>query len=172
MLKMLAGNEPDISLENKPYVVKENDDFVGDRDGRSAMLGSVTLSILFFALLTLWSTIFIGFYIKERECRAKLLQLISGTNRIIYWITSFIFDYTIFIVICCALLGGALLFQKPYFCSSKDFGLYLFIFAVYGFSTLPFLYLFSYLFTKHSTGESMALFTGFICEYYEHIAWQ
>jgi ATP-binding cassette subfamily A (ABC1) protein 3 len=144
--------------------VKADEDFVEGHEVYETLLGSILMHILFFVLLILWPTIFIGFYIKERECRSKLLQLISGANRIIYWISSFGFDYAIFILISFVLLGSAVVFQNSYFKSLNDFGFYFLIFAVYGFSTLPLLYLFSYLFTKHLTGESMALFLGFLCE--------
>lgn len=162
-LKAFQGSEYDINVINKPYVWLEN-----DNDGpriRDDVSGIIVPFILFFFLLIYWPSIFIGFYIKERESRAKLLQLISGANRFVYWATSFLFDYIILMVVICAVVGGIGLYQRPHMSTAGELGTMLLIFACYGFSILPFIYAFSYLFTKHSTGESMVPVVGFLREF-------
>lgn len=160
LLKNLAGDEFDISLVNKPYVP-----FVTYDDGskiRKDISGLIMPLIIFFILLVHWPSIFIGFYIKERESRAKLLQLISGANRFVYWMTAFLFDYLIFFVVFCALVGGVGMYQRPHLSTFSELGTILMIFSFYGFAVLPLLYAFSYLFNKHSTGESMVSVSGLL----------
>lgn len=159
-LKSLAGNDHDISVTNKPFewIERSDDNHRVSHD----IFGFVTPLLLFYMLLMYWPSVFIGFYIKERETRAKLLQYISGANRFTYWITSFVFDYAIYLVIICALLAGVSLYQRPNFNTAEELGTLLVLFACYGFSTLPLIFAFSYLFTKHSTGENMVALGGLV----------
>lgn len=163
ILRNNAGNDFDISVVNKPYVWLEN---TGDGGRVHDDISSIIApSVLFFFLLTYWPSVFIAFYIKERESRAKLLQFISGANRFIYWATSFLFDYAIFFVVICALLGGVGLYQRPHLSTASELGTMLVIFSCYGFTMLPFIYAFSYLFAKHSTGESMVAIAGLLSKF-------
>lgn len=159
-LRRQLGNSYDISVTNKPYIwLDKTDNGARIHDDAS---GIIAPFFLFFFLLIYWPSVFIGFYIKERESRAKLLQFISGANRFIYWITAFLFDYIIFFLVMCALLGGVGAYQRTHMRTAGELGTMLLIFACYGFSTLPFIYAFSYLFTKHSTGESMVAIAGLL----------
>ncbi|CRK87607.1 CLUMA_CG001403, isoform A [Clunio marinus] len=160
MLKRFAGKEFDISLTNKPYVWVDNSNYnIPDFEEDSNI---ISIFVLCFFLLTNWPTIFIGFYIKERESRSKLLQYISGTNRFVFWASAFIFDFLLFIIICCGLIGGIALYQRPNFSTANELSSYFLIFTVYGISMIPFLFFFSYLFKKYSTGESMVAFIAMI----------
>lgn len=162
IIKNFMGNNHDILLTNKPFAKISHSD-----DGFSvqpAYSGTIAVFFLFFFLLIYWPSIFIGFYIKERDSRAKLLQFISGANRFIYWFASFLFDYVIFFVVICSLLGGVASFQRFNFSTAKEMGTFLLIFSLYGFATLPLVYVLSYLFKKPSTGESMVAVFGILCK--------
>lgn len=58
------------------------------------------------------TAMFVMFYIKERVTRAKLLQFVSGVNKFIFWITSFVIDYVIFILISLLFIGILAAYQK------------------------------------------------------------
>lgn len=162
ILKQQAGSKYDISVTNKPYVWIVNSDDSGTSRVDNDIFAIVPALILFYFLLIYWPSIFIGFYIKERESRAKLLQLISGANRFIYWITAFIVDYIIFFIVMCAITGGVGIYQRSHLSTAGELGTYLVVFMFYGFSMLPLIYLFSYVFAKHSTGESMVALLGLL----------
>lgn len=163
LLKATAGMDYDISVTNKPYTLPVRDS-EGHRQYFEGSKNFVLALIIFFILLTYWPLIFIAPYIKERETRAKLLQYISGMNRYVFWITSLVFDYLVFVIICTILIATIGSFQKPHFSTSHDL-LTIFIIALnYGFSYLPFIYAFSYLFTKHSTGESILSLLSLVCK--------
>jgi len=143
----------DIVLTNQPYErKKDSEDYYQNMMNHDTVL---TMFALFFCLLAYWPAVFIGFYIKERECRAKLLQFISGANRILYWTTSFAFDYTILFLVICILIGKLGFYQLSLFSSVSELARFVLIFNSYGFAMLPLVYLLSYLFSKPTTGESL-----------------
>lgn len=162
ILKSMAGNEFDLHVSNKPYIFSRTD------DGTRAQLDIGELAmplIILFMLLTHWPSVFIGFYIKERESRAKLLQLISGANRFVYWLTSFLFDFLLYLIIAFAIVGGVGAYQRLHLSTAGELGTIYVILIFYGIATLPFIYAFSYLFAKHSTGESMVALIGILCKF-------
>lgn len=164
LLKNYVGNEFDITVTNKPYVMpsKGSDNI---RDIFEDPKNVVMTLVIFFFLLIYWPVIFIAPYIKERESRAKLLMFISGMNRYVYWITSFMFDYFVFFIICVVLVGSIGVFQRAHFATGKELSIILVIALNYGFEYMPFIYAFSYLFTKHSTGESFLSLISLLCEF-------
>lgn len=120
--------------------------------------------LLFFIVLTYWPSVIIAMKVKERETRAKLLQFISGTNRFTYWLTSFCLDYILLLMVYYIVTGVVALNQRPFFRTGEQIGALMAIFAVYGFTTVSFVYAFSFLFKKHSTAETMVPVVGFICK--------
>ncbi|CAO1389036.1 unnamed protein product [Diamesa tonsa] len=160
LLKLSAGDEHDIGITNKPYILQEEGSH--HQSHQPISFDSIPVYVLLYFLMIYWPAVFIGFYIKERECRAKLLQMISGVNKVVYWLTSLIFDYLIFFVIIFAITSFIGFYQRPFFSSQDDLGQLFLILNVYALTVLPFIYFFSYAFTKFSTGESMVPMLGFL----------
>lgn len=152
-LKHVAGDKFDIFVVNKPYQLK--DKYENEERRETTSPNVIIVLVLFHALLSYWPGIFVAFYIKERECRSKLLQIICGANQTVYWISSFLFDYTIYFLIMSLLLGKVAIYDGEQFRTFEDLSHFLIIFGCYGFSMLPFLYLYSYLFNKHSSAEML-----------------
>lgn len=164
ILKDMAGDECDIFVSTNPIDRREEKRRSEGNQFSSQFVFPVLF--LFFSLSCYWPAIFVAFYIKERECRAKLLQFISGVNGIIYWVTSFLFDYTIYFIIIALLLAKVSVYQSPFFSTFEDLSRFVIIFGLYGFSMLPFLYLYSYMFSKHSTGESLVPVLCIACKFF------
>ena len=164
MLKQDKGNDYDIQLTNRPFSHKENETFAGDHRHVDGMEDLVKIMILLVFIMTYWPAIFIGFYIKERNCKAKLLQMISGVNKVTYWITSWIFDYFLFYLIIVGITIFMICFQLPYFSTMDEIMKLFFIINVYAVTILPMIYLFSYLFKSNSTGELMVPILTIFCE--------
>lgn len=165
ILKNLAGEEYDMFVTNKPFWLKRENETASEAKARYQSGSTVPVLFLFFSLLSYWPAVFVGFYIKERESGAKLIQLVCGANQIIFWTTSFLFDFTIYFIIMCLLLGKTAIYQGRQFSTFEDLSIFLIIFAAYGFSMLPFLYLFSYVFKKHSTAESFVPIACIVCKF-------
>lgn len=125
---------------------------------------SVILTLFFFTL-TYWTTTFIAMKIKERTTRSNLLQFICGANRIIFWMTSFLIDWMIFIAAMSIVAGVVAAFQLEHFSTATEIGTLILISVGFSFSILPAIYLISRLFKNHATGEEMIPLIIIICEY-------
>lgn len=123
----------------------------------------MVLFMLYF-LVCYWPSIFINMKIKERVTRSKLLQYVCGANRFIFWITSFLIDFIVFATVMCIIVGVLALYQRENFTTGTELGSLILILTFYGFSILPFVYLFSFLFKKHATGEAIVPMWIFLCE--------
>ena len=100
--------------------------------------------------------------VKEREARAKHLQLISGTNFVTFWLANFLWDYVIFLVCSAAVLIVLLFFNQDGFTSGQQQGRFIIVLLLYGWGMLPLMYLFSFLFTVPSSGfTKMSVFNIF-----------
>lgn len=89
---------------------------------------------------------FVVFYIKERVSRAKLLQFVSGVNKAIFWITAFVIDYIIFILISLLLLGVLATYQLDAFSTFEELARIFTIVVLFGFAAFPITYICSFLF--------------------------
>lgn len=129
------------------------------------IINFVLMFIMFYLLACYWPSIFITIKVKERTTRAKLLQFISGTHRSVYWLTSFIIDNILLLVIMYIIIGIVALNQRPFFRTTDQLGILLVIFLFYGFSAIPFIYMASFLFIKHATAEALVPVYGILCEF-------
>ncbi|CAG9810455.1 unnamed protein product [Chironomus riparius] len=156
ILKSIAGGDYDISVTNEPYIKKDSHDSFDSKE--NAVFDFFTVFFLFM----LWPMIFVRIYIKEREMKFKFLQFIWGTNRLVFWFTNFLLDYIlltfIFLVLSVTFVYGMHSHDYLY----EEFKALMTIAVVYGFAWIPFIYLFSYLFSKPSTGEVMIQFVSLV----------
>lgn len=98
------------------------------------------------------SAMFVLFYIKERVSRAKLLQFVSGVNKVVFWMTSFVIDYVTLILITLLMLGVLAAYQEDGYSTITELGRNFLVLAIFAFSVIPFTYLGSFLFQIPSTG--------------------
>lgn len=158
ILKSQKGNEYDITVTNHPFYVPNSDSQVTADVLRAMQM--ILLLVFLTIIFANWSSAFISFYIKERECRAKLLQIISGVNKTIFWVASYFFDFVIMVVISLVVVGIIGIYQKDGYSSFEELFRLFVIFAMFSFAVLPMVYLFSHLFTQGSTGETMNTLLG------------
>lgn len=113
---------------------------------------------------------FIVFIVKERACKSKHLQLVSGVSMISYWTATYAWDVTVYglltvlIMVVFSIYGqnSAAVFVgtiEAFFCTTLlTFG--------YGLSILPFSYLLSRRATNYSSAQifvvAMVFITGFV----------
>lgn len=98
------------------------------------------------------TAMFVMFYIKERVSRAKLLQFVSGVNKVIFWMTSFVVDYLVFILITLVYIGILAAYQEEGYSTITQLARNLLVLVIFGFSALPFTYVLSFMFQIPSTG--------------------
>lgn len=171
LVKEYAGQEYDISVTNKPFQYKkfesldDDDDGDGkDDDDSHVIIEDFIIMLLFGILYSIWTAVFIGFYIKEKTNKVKLLQLISGINKFVFWIVPFIIDYVLLLFVTLLMIVTTYCFKPHNFNELCELIALFLICAAFCFAILPLVYLLSLLFKKPTTGQSfvsvLSLFVG------------
>jgi ATP-binding cassette subfamily A (ABC1) protein 3 len=93
--------------------------------------------------------------IREREQNTKHLQIISGISLIAYWLSNFIFELVKYFV-----TGGICLSLMQIFgqCTNEMWLFY----VIYGFSMVPFSYIFSFIFKKEASAQNLVILLNFL----------
>lgn len=114
---------------------------------------------------------FIVTLVKERTCKSKHLQLVSGVSMGSYWIAHYLWDLTLFLILTICVMAVLMVYSVDdsadvlvgdleSFCCT-----FLLTFG-YGLSVLPFSYLLSRSFTNHSSAQiaviGIVFITGFV----------
>lgn len=102
--------------------------------------------------MALVASVFIMFYIKERVSKAKLIQIVSGANKFLFWIVSFVLDYFIFFLITMLYILVMAAYQKDGLSTFEELLRNTIIILVFGFAVLPFTYVLSFAFKMPTTG--------------------
>ena len=110
---------------------------------------------------------FAVFVVKERTCKAKHLQFVSGVSPLSYWASAYAWDAAQYMVlVACAvavfeLYGNAIFMEAP-----LDRACTVLLFVTYGLASIPFAYCLSFLFDNHSTAQiaimGINFTTGFV----------
>eukprot|EP01062_Namystynia_karyoxenos_P054875 TRINITY_DN4545_c1_g2_i1.p1 TRINITY_DN4545_c1_g2~~TRINITY_DN4545_c1_g2_i1.p1 ORF type:complete len:2056 (+),score=688.77 TRINITY_DN4545_c1_g2_i1:111-6278(+) len=106
---------------------------------------------------------FVSFIVKERECKAKHVQIVSGVSPLAYWTSSFTFDLVAFLG---TLLLAIIIFlgddREEYVGSPEVAGATILLFLFYGASSIAASYLSSFLFSTHSQAQTVVMIVNFI----------
>ncbi|OQR68276.1 ATP-binding cassette sub-family A member 1-like, partial [Tropilaelaps mercedesae] len=123
-------------------------------------------SVLPISLATAFLTCSLVFFpIQERISKAKLVQIMSGVHRSIYFGASFLFDL-ILIIISAAFMILVLVLYNPggSFTAHNDTWLAIWVLlCTYGFTMVPLAYLFSYFFQAPGAGFAIMLGIASFC---------
>lgn len=95
---------------------------------------------------------FVMFFIKERVSRAKLLQFVSGANKTIFWLTSFVIDYFVFFLICLLYIAVLAAYQKEGYSEFAELARNFLLIIIFGIAVLPYTYVASFMFQIPSSG--------------------
>lgn len=94
---------------------------------------------------------FVLFIVKERATKAKHIQFVSGVHSINFWMSTFVWDLINFMIPCTCLVITFWAFDIKAYIVDFHFLLILLLFFLYAFAMLPFMYLWSFLFTVPSS---------------------
>ncbi|GBO24549.1 ATP-binding cassette sub-family A member 17, partial [Araneus ventricosus] len=92
--------------------------------------------------------------IHERATKAKLLQLMSGIPAVMYWTAMFLWDYLVHCIACIFMIIPYAIFAHYAFFGKHSIstGTSLLLMFLYGWSSIPFSYLASFVFSKGNAG--------------------
>ncbi|CAL8076397.1 unnamed protein product [Calicophoron daubneyi] len=121
------------------------------------MINEIPLITFTILALSLIPASFLSFLVEERACGSKQLQMISGLNPYVYWLSVYVFDILSYCIACGLCILVYIAFRKCAYVGRdviKPFALLLFLF---GLAALPFSYIFSFFFG--SSGTALVLLT-------------
>ncbi|XP_055602217.1 phospholipid-transporting ATPase ABCA3-like [Uranotaenia lowii] len=108
------------------------------------------------------AALYVLFYIRERNNRAKLLQYVSGTKISLYWGVAFVWDMLMFVVTCLIFIITLVSFQEDGWSSATELGRVFLLLFMFGFAFLPTTYLCSFLFKVPATGFVVVLLLNIV----------
>ena len=123
------------------------------RSGRDLVVGICVIFAMSFVPAS-----FVLYLISERTSKSKHLQYVSGVNPTIFWVSTFLWDMTNYLIpaVICVIIF--LCFQAESYVSGENFPCLCLILFLYGFSITPLMYPTSYIFSIPST--AYVLLTG------------
>ena len=166
--KSQPGSNPRIITRNHPLPFSNY--IAGLIDNVMVLFTGIFIMIPF----TFIPSNFVSFIVKERECKAKHVQIVSGVHLGAYWSSSFTSDL---IAYCCTMLLAFLLFfadgRSEFIGSVGVFFATFMLFFLYGVSSIACSYLMSFMFNSHTQAQNMLMvfnfFAGFILVITSHI---
>ncbi|XP_015419435.1 PREDICTED: ATP-binding cassette sub-family A member 3-like, partial [Myotis davidii] len=100
--------------------------------------------------------------VTERITKAKHIQFVSGVYVLTYWLSALLWDLIYYFISCCLLLGVFKYCELGAFVEDYNFLDTMLIFMLYGWATVPLMYLGSYLFSSSTAAYiKLTLFNYF-----------
>ncbi|KAF5914236.1 hypothetical protein HPG69_005086 [Diceros bicornis minor] len=141
----ISGPDASLTVSNKPQPhSRDNERSTMITNGHQVALNihfGIALLISGFCLLT----------VTERVSKAKHIQFVSGVYVLVYWLSALLWDFIIFFITCCLLLGVCKYCQLDIYVTDYHFLDTMLIFMLFGWSAIPLMYLLSFLFTRSTS---------------------
>ncbi|KAK3590754.1 hypothetical protein CHS0354_030992 [Potamilus streckersoni] len=153
LLKYYTDEKHSISTINHPFpkrISQENTNynqnlFVVDLTG--FLVGLFLILGMAFTLSTFMISL-----IKERANGSKHLQIVCGVGYIPFWFGNFIWDFVNYLIPVFAILIVFAAFQTTAYVTNNNLGIVFLVLVLFGWSQLPFVYMFSFAFKTAATG--------------------
>ncbi|CAL1280710.1 unnamed protein product [Larinioides sclopetarius] len=141
-------NTGSISLINSPF--PELPSYIIQKSDRTIRFLAIVFVPLAFGFLSASYTLV---PIHERATKAQLLQIMSGISAALYWTAMFVWDLIVHCIVCIIMLLPYAVFVPYAFLRmhNEAMGTSLLLTLLYGWSSIPFSYLISFMFKKESS---------------------
>ncbi|XP_044745815.1 phospholipid-transporting ATPase ABCA3-like [Coccinella septempunctata] len=156
--KTALGEDFNINFVNFPLPMSASDKVVV---GLEYVLGSFNLISLSLAVAYIGS-FYILFNIKEKMSQAKHLQFVSGVNIFVFRLVSFVCDMLTYLLSAVAIVITIAILKPVGLSTGEELGILFLLLFSFGVAMIPWMYLFSFLFTIPSTGYARMFFLSFI----------
>ena len=131
--------------------------------GAQDIMAAVLTSIFVLIPFSLIPSTFAAFVVRERECKSKHLQFVSGANYFAYWAANFIFDLSAFLITIVATLVIFWLYDQSWaFGSFESFVGVSTLLLLFATSSIGFAYVASFAFDSHSTAQVVIMVLNFV----------
>ncbi|XP_023369620.1 ATP-binding cassette sub-family A member 3-like [Otolemur garnettii] len=145
LFRSLSGSEASLTVSNKPQPRPDKKHSrKGITNGQEVAISlqfGTALLISGFSLLT----------VTERTSKAKHIQFVSGVSVFVYWLSALLWDFIIFFISCCLIMGVLKYFKFDIYVMDYHILETMVIFILYGWAAIPFVYLMSFLFSKSTS---------------------
>ncbi|XP_072337423.1 phospholipid-transporting ATPase ABCA3 isoform X1 [Scyliorhinus torazame] len=148
LFKMLVGPAASISTTNYPQprnITEQAIDQLHENRTGFALAFNLMYGMAFLA------STFTLLLVSERTIKSKHIQLISGLHIINFWMSALLWDLINYFVPCVAILLIFQIFELQPFTVQQHLGDVLILLLLYGWSIIPVMYLFHYLFSMIAT---------------------
>nr|XP_022919055.1 ATP-binding cassette sub-family A member 3-like isoform X1 [Onthophagus taurus] len=153
--EIMNSDKYNIRISNHP--IPYNDQTQSDRMTRSDTIGYQLAFNMGFCMAII-SPFYILFYVRERVCKSKHLQFVSGVNISVYWVTAYLWDFLTFLFTCICLIITLACLQEPGFATFDELGRVFLLLILFGFAMLPQAYLLAFKFEVPSTAYVVLTF--------------
>ncbi|KPA80916.1 putative ABC transporter [Leptomonas pyrrhocoris] len=123
---------------------------------------AMMIAIIIMIPFTFIPSTFVGWIVKERECKARHLQNVSGLSFYVYWFSNFLFDLCCYIITILLVIAVFGIFHRTEYIGAQNIGATFIIFLMYGVSGILMAYAVSFLFHNHSTAQNVVMLANFI----------
>eukprot|EP00004_Rigifila_ramosa_P026391 TRINITY_DN818_c0_g1_i1.p1 TRINITY_DN818_c0_g1~~TRINITY_DN818_c0_g1_i1.p1 ORF type:complete len:1668 (-),score=437.00 TRINITY_DN818_c0_g1_i1:51-5054(-) len=146
-----------ILLKNEPWPLTDN-----QREFIDAII-SVFAAIFVLLPYCFLPANFVVFLVKERENKAKHIQLVSGVSVYAYWAANMTWDLIMFAITSIGTIIVFLAFDKQEFIGNfETFAATFFLFVFYGLAVIPWTFCWSFAFTNPSSAQNAMLMINFL----------
>jgi ABC-type multidrug transport system ATPase subunit len=102
------------------------------------------------------------FVVRERETKAKHLQLVSGVSFFSYWLSTWLFDFASYQIPLWMTIAILKIFDAKALMDGDAFGATVVLMELFGASVTGFTYLTSFMFAKHSMAQVATILLNFM----------
>ncbi|KAG5510483.1 hypothetical protein GH5_06683 [Leishmania sp. Ghana 2012 LV757] len=120
------------------------------------------ISIIIMIPFTFIPSTFVSWIVKERECKARHLQNVSGLSFSVYWIANFLFDICSYIITMLLVIIVFAIFHREEYIGKAAISATIVLFFLYGLSGIAMAYAVSFLFKEHSSAQNVVMLANFI----------
>ncbi|XP_063082713.1 phospholipid-transporting ATPase ABCA3-like [Cavia porcellus] len=154
----LSGADASLTVINKPqpFSVKKN----SERTERTVNGQQVAIKLQLGLAFLVSGFCFLT--VAERITKSKHIQFLSGVSTLVYWLSALLYDFIIFFISCCLLLGIFKYYNIDIYIMDYHFLETMLIFVLYGWSSIPLIYLMSFLFSESTSAYIKLILFNYI----------
>ncbi|KAG5484799.1 hypothetical protein LSCM1_06625 [Leishmania martiniquensis] len=123
---------------------------------------ALLISIIIMIPFTFIPSTFVSWIVKERECKARHLQNVSGLGFSVYWLANFLFDICCYAITMFLVIIVFAIFKREEYVGKAAIGATIVLLFLYGLSGVAMAYAVSFLFKEHSTAQNVVMLANFI----------
>ncbi|KAH9599657.1 hypothetical protein LSM04_005139 [Trypanosoma melophagium] len=128
----------------------------------NASIYAMLISIVIMIPFTFIPSTFVSWVVKERQCKARHLQNVSGLRFAVYWLSNFVFDLCSYLITMFLVIIVFAIFNRREYLDPQNIGATIVAFLLYGLSGIAMAYILSFVFNDYSKAQNVVMLAGFV----------